>query len=318
MKKILLIDVSHLFFRAFYAFPRGLTNKNGSPINAVFGVAQMLFTLFENEKPDYVFGGKDLKEKTHRAQKFNDYKANRPPLDPELAQQIPLVHDLFGAFGIPVFCEEGYEGDDILASIAERVRGNSGYEGEVFTGDQDALQLIGENIYILKPENKQNVRVTRSSLFEKKQIFPEEVIDFKGLAGDASDNLKGVEGVGEKGAVSLIRKYGKLESIFTALDAGAITGAIAQKLEIGRETAFFTREMATLHRNLPLQNFDFEKGKVHDFDREILKNVFTEMGSQMLLKRMETWSPFKNDKISSVSFPVIPQNISDGSQISLF
>ncbi|MEI7511216.1 MAG: 5'-3' exonuclease H3TH domain-containing protein [Candidatus Peregrinibacteria bacterium] len=323
MKKILLIDVSHLFFRAFYAFPRGLTDKNGRPINAVFGVAQMLFTLFENEKPDYIFGGKDLKEKTKRAELHSDYKAHRPALDPELAEQIPRVHDLFQAFGIPVFCEEGYEADDILASMAERMRGKREYEVEVYTGDQDALQLIDQNVWVLKPDPKENLRVTRESLFAKKQIFPEEIVDFKGLSGDPSDNLKGVEGIGEKGAVSLIRQYGKLESIFTALDEGAITGAIAKRLDAGREIAFFTREMATLHRNLALSNFDLEKGLLHDFNRDHLQTVFQEIGSQTLLKRMEFWSPSPST-ISPVSSSFIPPAVKPekeekgGEQMAMF
>lgn len=288
-QKILLIDVSHLFFRAFYAFPKGLTDPNGRPINAVFGVAQMLFTLFENEKPDFVFGGKDRKEKTKRAETMGTYKAHRPALDPDLAEQIPRIHDLFEAFGIPVFSEEGYEADDILASMAEHFRGNSAYEIEVYTGDQDALQLIGENIYVLKPGPKENERITRESLFLKKQLFPEEIVDFKGLSGDSSDNLKGVEGIGEKGAVTLIRKYGKLEAIFTALDEGSISGSMEQKLSKGRENAFFTREMATLYRNRPLEGFSLSAGALQKIDHDYLSTVFKEIGSKMLLKRMETF-----------------------------
>lgn len=241
-KKILLLDVSHLFFRAFYSFPRNLTDPQKNPINAVFGVAQMLLSVIEKEKPDYIFGGKDLATKTLRHAKMPDYKGGRPELDDDLRQQIPRVFDLLDSLSLPVFHHEGYEADDIIASIAEKFRGKDGFQVEVLTGDADAFQLIGENVVVLKPSKGESIPFTSEVLFEKKGFYPYEVVDFKAIAGDPSDNLKGVVGIGEKGAIKLIREFGSLENIFEALEAGKIKRSHTQKItNRKRRCIFYTR-----------------------------------------------------------------------------
>lgn len=286
-KKILLLDVSHLFFRAFYAFPRNLTDQNKAPINAVFGVAQMLMTAIEKEKPDYIFGGKDLSKKTFRSEKLESYKGGRPEMDEDLRSQIPRVYECLESMGIPLFSEEGYEADDIIGTIAERFRGNEEFEVEILTGDADAFQLIGENIVVLKPSKGENERYCRDNLFIKKGFYPEEVIDFKGMAGDSSDNLKGIVGIGEKGAIKLIREHGNLEKIYEALEAGKIKGAIAKKLETGKDDAFFTRDMATLELTRPLENFSLEAGEIQNFSLSGAMEFFASIGSNSLQTRIQ-------------------------------
>jgi len=309
-KKILLIDISHLFFRAFYAFPRNLTDPEKKPINAVFGVAQMLLSAIEKEKPDYIFGGKDLAGKTIRAEKMEareqereseeTYKGGRPELDPDLRQQIPRVYDFMKALGLPMYEEKGYEADDIIASIAEKFRGKEGFEIEILTGDADAFQLIGENVKVLKPSKGENIPYDREVLFEKKGYYPEEVVDFKAMAGDSSDNLKGVAGIGEKGAIKLIREFGTLENIFEALDQGKMKGAVEKKLTAGREDAFFTQYMARLYRDLEISDFDLESGNIQNFTLpKVIEYFQEELGSRSLQTRVKTvLNPFIADKIS--------------------
>ncbi len=299
-KKILLLDVSHLFFRAFYAFPRNLTDPQNNPINAVFGVAQMLLSVIEKEKPDYIFGGKDLAKKTLRHERMPDYKGGRPEMDPDLRQQIPRVFDFFSALELPVFAEEGHEADDVIATLSENFRGNEDFEVEILTGDADAFQLIGDNVKVLKPAKGENAPFTREVLFEKKGFYPEEVIEYKAMAGDPSDNLKGVAGIGEKGAVGLIREFGTLEGIYAALEKGLIKGAKAKKLEADRENAFFTRDMATLVRDLEISGFDLEAGKIENFNiQKTLEYFQSDLGSRSLQTRIKTvLNPYLADKIS--------------------
>lgn len=285
-KKILLVDVSHLFFRAFYAFPKTLKDSDKNPINAVFGVAQMLFSAIERHSPDYIFGGKDLGKKTFRSEKLESYKANRAELDEDLRVQIPRVYDFFDALNIPLFDAQGYEADDIIGTIAEKFRGNSDYEVEILTGDADSFQLIGDNIFVLKPSKGGEEKFSREVLFEKKNFYPEEVVDFKGLAGDSSDNLKGVVGIGEKGAVNLIRSHGNLESIFSALDEEKISGALAKKLVNGKDDAFFTREIATILCDIPIENFSLEQGHIENFSLEEILQFFQSIGSNSLQNRV--------------------------------
>ena len=309
-KKILLLDVSHLFFRAFYAFPRNLTDPQKKPINAVFGVAQMLLSAIEKEKPDYVFGGKDLPSKTIRSEKMDAreqaresdkvYKGGRPELDPDLRQQIPRVYDFLSALGLPVYDKEGYEADDIIATISEQFRGNEDYQIEILTGDADAFQLIGENVIVLKPYKGENHPFDASTLFDAKGYHPHEVVDFKAMAGDSSDNLKGITGIGEKGAIKLIREFGNLEQIFEALDAGKMKGATEKKLLAGREDAFFTQYMARLYRDVEFSGFDLESGNIQNFSLPKSMEYFqNELGSRSLQTRIKTvLTPYLADKIS--------------------
>lgn len=310
-KKILLLDVSHLFFRAFYAFPRNLVDPEKRPINAVFGVAQMLLSAIEKEKPDYIFGAKDLPKKTLRAIQMEKrgvevgkedevYKGGRPELDPDLREQIPRVYEFMTALGLPVYEKEGYEADDIIATISEHFRGNDDFEIEILTGDADAFQLIGENVKVLKPYKGENIPFTREVLFETKGYYPEEVVDFKAIAGDASDNLKGVAGIGEKGAIKLLREFGSLEQIFEALDEGKMKGAVEKKLIAGTADAFFTKDMATLNRKVEFSGFDLETGNLENFTlQKVTDYLQDDLGSRSLQTRIKTiLSPYCAEKIS--------------------
>ncbi len=288
-KKILLIDISHMFFRAYYSFPRNLRDGNGDPINAIFGVAQILLTAIERHKPDYIFGAKDLGKKTIRSDKMPEYKGHRPEMDDDLRVQIPRVYEMLLSWGMPIYSVENYEADDVIASIAEMYKGDSNFTVEILTGDADAFQLISDNVSVLKPSKGENIEFTREVLFEKKGLYPEEIIDFKGMAGDVSDNLKGVAGIGEKGAITFIREYGDLDKIYEAVDAGLIKGARQKKMIAGKDDAYFTKEMARLYRNLQIEDFNLEDGCLKDFTIDIACMYFNEeLGSNTLQNRIKT------------------------------
>lgn len=317
-KKILLLDVSHLFFRAFYAFPRNLTDREKRPINAVFGVAQMLMSAIERENPHFIFGGKDLAKKTFRSEKLESYKGQRPELDDDLRQQIPRIYEMLNAWGVPVFSEEGYEADDILASLAEMYRGNPEYIIEILTGDADAFQLIGDNVFVLKPSKGDHERFDTDVLFTKKNLYPAEIPDFKGMAGDSSDNLKGVEGIGEKGATDLIREFGSLEQIYKALQEEKIKGAKAKKLMTGKEDAFFTRDLVLLYRDIHFPNFELENGRMNNFSIEGACQFFESIGSNSLQNRIKNVFG-NNEEEKAVEKNIVEKNSErDSSQSSLF
>jgi len=297
-KKILLIDVSHMFFRAYYAFPRNLRDENGEPINAIFGVAQILLSAIERHKPDYVFGAKDLGKKTVRSEMMSEYKGHRPEMDDDLRVQIPRVYEMLLSWGMPLYSVENYEADDVIASIANMYDGNVDFKIEVLTGDADAFQLISENISVLKPSKGENIEFTRDVLFEKKGLYPEEIIDFKGMAGDSSDNLKGVVGIGEKGAITFIREYGDLDKIYEAVEAGLIKGAKQKKMIAGKEDAYFTRDMARLYRNLEIDGYDLNDGLLSDFTIDLACLYFDqELGSNTLQNRMKAIFNYEEEVI---------------------
>jgi DNA polymerase-1 len=299
VKKILIIDISHLFFRAFYAFPKNLKDPVGNDINAVFGVSQMILSIIETQKPDYIFGGKDLSSSTLRSEKLDIYKKNRPTLDESLKNQIPRVYEFFSSMNIPLFSKEGYEADDIIASISYKYRNNSSYEIEILTGDADAFQLISDNIFVLKPSKGNLEKYDKDYLFKKKNLYPSEIVDFKALAGDVSDNLKGVAGIGEKGATDLIRTFGSLEKIYEAVDTNKVTGKKKEKLEKGKKDAFFTRDMATLYSELDLENFYIDKGNFSNLNLEKSCEFFKSIGSNSLQKRAK--EILKNNEMNQKS-----------------
>jgi DNA polymerase I len=304
-QKILLIDLSHLFFRAFYGIPRTLRDPEGNPINAVYGVASMTLSAIESRKPEYLFAAKDRKEKTLRAEKFDQYKAKRPPMDNDLVVQLPIIDKLYSAFSIPVHEKVGYEGDDILATIAEKYRGNPSYQIEILTGDEDAFQLAGENIKILSPTKKEFVEFGAEDVFLKKGVYPHQIPDFKGLAGDNSDNLKGVPGIGKEISAKLLKEFGSLEAIFLAAKNGHISRNISEKLLQAEEIAFFTREMAILHKNVALDAFSLENSRCEDFCRDTLGNFFEKINAKSLIRRVEKLFPkqqlIKNTPLSQSS-----------------
>lgn len=246
----------------------------------------MLLSLIETEHPQYIFGAKDEKEKTKRHELVPEYKGHRPEMPDALVGQLSKIFDIFDAFQIPLFSEAGYEGDDFLATISEKYRKNAEYEIGIVSGDHDAFQLVADNVEVFLPQNggKPALHLDRNGIYGKLGVYPEQVVDYKAMVGDSSDNLKGIDGIGPKTAAKLLAEYQTLEKILE--NADRIPGKLGEKLQMGKDIAILTKEMVTLHRNLELPNFGIEKGNVKNIDPHKLETFFRMYNFHSLINRL--------------------------------
>lgn len=258
--KLVIIDGSSLLYRAFYALPP--LSKNGVYTNAVFGFLRMLLSIYRTLNPEYMAVSFDKSRETFRTKMYSGYKATRKPAPDELVPQFALIKEVLRVMGVAVYEPEGYEGDDVLGTLSRR------YEESlpvyIVTGDRDALQLSDEHVTVLLTRKgiSQMDAMTPEAVMEKYQITPSQVIDMKALMGDASDNIPGVRGVGEKTALKLITRYKTLDGIYDHLDE--IKGALHKKLEADKEAAYLSYDLATIRRDIPLEStLDEMKQPVH-------------------------------------------------------
>lgn len=258
--KLVIIDGSSLLYRAFYALPP--LSENGVYTNAVFGFLRMLLSIYRTLDPEYMAVSFDKSRETFRTKMYSGYKATRKPAPDELVPQFALIKEVLRVMGVAVYEPEGYEGDDVLGTLSRR------YEESlpvyIVTGDRDALQLSDEHVTVLLTRKgiSQMDAMTPEAVMEKYQITPSQVIDMKALMGDASDNIPGVRGVGEKTALKLITRYKTLDGIYDHLDE--IKGALHKKLEANKEAAYLSYDLATIRRDIPLEStLDEMKQPVH-------------------------------------------------------
>ena len=252
--KLMLLDGSNLVHRAYYGI-RPFTTKDGLHTNAVYGFFTTLMRLLEEEKPDGVLVALDTAAPTLRKLRFAAYKAQRAPMDAELAEQMPLVDELLDALGIKHLAVDGYEADDIIGTLSRR-NAEAGGETVVVSGDRDMLQLTGERVtvkYVSTAKGQTATKLyTPESFFEEYGFEPLRLIDLKALMGDASDNIPGVAGIGKKGASDLIHAFGSLDGIYEHLDDPSIKPGMRAKLTDGRESAYESYDLATIDRDMPL------------------------------------------------------------------
>ncbi len=249
-KRLLAVDGNSILNRAFYGI-RPLTTKDGFPTNALYGLVTMISRQAEVLKPDYCAVAFDLKAPTFRHKMYDAYKAGRRPMPEELAQQLPVAKDLLTAMGYRVLSLEGYEADDILGTLASLCEAED-CEAYLLTGDRDALQLISDHVHVLLATNTETVDMDEARFFEKYGVSSTQFVDVKAIMGDSSDNIPGVPGIGEKGALKLISEYGSLDGIFAALPTAKHTPSMRVKLEGGRESAYLSRSLAEICRSVPL------------------------------------------------------------------
>src|ERR1700722_7855906 len=218
MKRLLLIDANSIIHRAFHALPP-FTGPDGRPTGALYGISAMMLNLWRDSRPDYVAALFDRPEPTFRDKKYAEYKGQRPPTADELVAQIIEARKLFEAFGIKFFEKPGFEADDLIATLAEKFRYEKDVQVVILTGDRDTLQLVEDDKVVVKIFNKGVSDTTiydEKAVIEKYGLKPNQLIDYKALVGDASDNIKGVPGVGPKTAQELIKKFGTIEKLFAA------------------------------------------------------------------------------------------------------
>ncbi|AOR24112.1 DNA polymerase I [Clostridium taeniosporum] len=262
MKKLLILDSNSLMNRAFYALPP-LTNDDGVNTNAIYGFTNMLFKMKDEINPDNIIATFDKKSPTFRHKEYADYKAGRKKMPPELGEQFPIIKDLLKYMGIKTFEIDGFEADDIIGTISKFGEEN-GMEVYVVTGDKDALQLASEKtkVFITKKGVTETAIYDYKTFMDEFEITPTQFIDVKGLMGDKSDNIPGVPGVGEKTAFKLIKQYGSLEEVLKHIPD--ISGKkLKENLENNMEQAIFSKKLATIMREVPL---DINLSDIEDID----------------------------------------------------
>ncbi|MGL4387830.1 MAG: DNA polymerase, partial [Brevinema sp.] len=260
MKKILLIDASGLLFRSYFAMiKKPLRTKDGQPTSAVFGFFRMLFHFIKKYPSHYVAAAFDVPRSTlERTKTYTDYKANRKETPPDLVQQIPLAKECLALTGIDMLTVAGHEADDVLATVVEKYKND--HEILIFTGDKDLLQLVGGNIKVVLPNKNtiDGICLDREGVKTLKGVYPEQMRDFLSILGDTSDNIPGVKGIGEKGAIALIEEYGTLDAIYQNLSN--IKPTLAKKLEESHEQAFLSQDLVSLRYDLDVQISESDEG----------------------------------------------------------
>ena len=284
IKKILIIDSNALIHRAYHALPP-FTTKQGVLVNAVYGYITTLHNAINKVKPDYIVATFDLPKKTFRHEMFEDYKANRKKAPDDLYAQIPLVRQFLKSCEIPIYQEGGFEADDVIGSISNALNSNKDIEKYIVTGDRDTLQLVNDNtkIFTLGRGINDPVIFDKEKVIEKYKIDPSQVVDYKALRGDPSDNIPGVAGVGDKTATDLILEYGTLENLYANLNK-VTSEAIKKKLEKDKERAFLSQELARIKQDMKI-DFDLEKSKRKDFNNENFRQFLINLEFKSLLKR---------------------------------
>ncbi len=290
MKRLILIDSHAIIHRAYHALPP-LTSPSGEPTNAVYGFTTMLLRVLRELKPDYIAAAFDLPGPTFRHIAYERYKAQRPETPTDLSSQFAKVREVLNAFGIPVFEKEGFEADDIIGTIAKKLFGQKDTEIVVVTGDLDALQLVRPRlkVYSMKKGITETVIYDEKAVVERYGLKPAQLVDFKGLKGDPSDNIAGVKGIGEKTAAGLIREFGSVEGVYKALKKGTkkVSESIAAKLKEGEKDAKFSKELVTIRANVPV-TFRLDELRWKDGgDEKKIREVFQKYGFFSLLKRLE-------------------------------
>jgi len=283
LKTIVLIDGNALIHRAYHALPP-LTTKSGELVNAVYGFTLTLLSVLEKFKPEYIAASFDLAGPTFRHEKSADYKATRVKADDELYAQIPRVKEVTRAFNIPIYEQEGFEADDCVGTLARQAE-KENVHVIIVTGDNDVLQLVTPlvNVFTLRKGIKDTVLYDEAGVEAKYGFKPVQIPDYKGLAGDASDNISGVAGIGAKTATDLLKEFGTLENIYVHLPD--VKESVRKKLEADRESAFLSKELGAIDTYAPVQ-LDLPACVSKDFDRGTVTKLFQELGFFSLIKRI--------------------------------
>jgi DNA polymerase-1 len=281
-KRFFVIDGNSFCYRAYYAI-RHLSNSKGEPTNAVYGVITMIKKIIKEEKPDMMAVAFDLKGPTFRHGKFKDYKVTRKPMPDDLVMQLPHIKRLIRAYNVPIYELEGYEADDVLATLAQKCAGRKNIDTYIVTGDKDMLQLVGPHIKVYSPQ-KEGFVYDEKAVKERFGVGPERVTDLMALMGDSSDNIPGVPGIGEKTAIELMKEFRTLEGLLE--NTGMIKSeSRRKKIEESRELAILSKELAVIKKDVPIE-INFEDLDLKAPDEKALIELFKEFEFRTLLKEV--------------------------------
>lgn len=278
-KRLFLIDGNSFCYRAYYAI-RSLSNSKGQPTNAVYGFVTMLGKIIKDNSPDMLAVAFDMKGPTFRHKKYDEYKIHRKPMPDELVSQMPYIKKVVSAYNIPIYELEGYEADDLLATIAKAAE-KEGIETFIATGDKDALQLVNDHIKVYNT-NKDGMIYDSDKVKEVFGVGPERMPDIMALMGDATDNIPGVKGIGEKTAIELISEFGSLENLLNNIDN--VKGEAKKKaLRDNEKVAVLSRELAVVDTAVPV-DIDLKALGVSEPDRTKLLELFRELEFKAFIK----------------------------------
>jgi len=297
-KKLIIIDSNSIIHRAYHALPP-LTTKKEELVNAVYGFLLVFFKAIREFQPDFIAATFDFPAPTFRHKKYKEYKAKRPPAPEELYQQIPKVKEVLEAFNVPIFEKEGFEADDIIGTIAHLAPKRQiipEVETIILSGDLDVLQLINPKtkIYSLRKGVKDIVLYDENLVKEKFQgLTPQQLLDFKALKGDPSDNIPGVTGIGEKTAIELIKEFGSLENLYQNL--AKLKPKLKESLLLQKEQAFLSKELAEIKTNVPI-DFNLKKCQWREYDKEKITKILSSLEFQSLIKRLPE-SKWEKEKV---------------------
>ncbi|MEH2296719.1 DNA polymerase I [Nostoc sp.] len=291
----ILVDGHSLAYRSYFAFAKGrdggLRTKTGIPTSICFGFVKCLLEVMATQQPQAMAIAFDLGEATFRHEADETYKADRPETPEDFIPDLANLHELLNGFNLPFFTAPGFEADDVLGTLAQRVTA-SGYRVKILTGDRDLFQLIDSDKQItvlnfspdaLKRSTNSITEFEAEQVKEKMGVLPSQIVDFKALCGDKSDNIPGVKGIGEKTAVQLLNTYGSLDHIYAALDE--IKGATQKKLASGKEDADKSRYLATIVLDVPIE-FDLEDCKLKGFDTNVLSPILEKLEFKSFLGKI--------------------------------
>lgn len=308
-KRFILIDSHALIYRAFFAFPP-LTSPDGLLVNAVYGYTRILLGVIRDLEPSYIAAAFDLPKPTFRHTEFVGYKAQRKEMPAELQGQIELVKNIIEVLNIPLFAVEGYEADDVIGTLARQIpEAHADTDVLIVTGDKDSFQLVTDRVHIWMPVSGKQ---TSSSEFGpadvqvKMGVKPSQIIDFKALAGDASDNIPGVKGIGEKTAIKLIQEFGSVDGIYEAINSQSdsaknsptLKGATLKKIAEGYESAMMSKKLATIDQHVPIE-IDLKTCRVSGYDKEAAVKLLENLGFKSLVKSLPL-DDFEQDVINNL------------------
>ena len=294
-KTLIILDANALIHRSFHALP-DLRTPKGELVNAVYGFTSILLKVLREFNPDYIAAAFDVAGPTFRDEEYKEYKAKRIKAPDELYAQIPKIKEVLGAFNISIYEKQGFEADDVIGTIAKLIQRKQAYpkvETIIVSGDLDTLQLVDKytKVYTMRKGLLDTVVYDEEAVKKRFDgLTPSQMIDYKGLRGDPSDNIPGVTGVGEKTAIQLLLKFGSIDNIYKKLKKSGVAlegirPKIQEKLVQYKDQALFSRELATIRKDTPI-DFNLEDLAWRNFDKSGIERVFSELGFRSLLNRL--------------------------------
>jgi len=299
-KRLFLIDGSALAYRSYFAFIRNpLINSKGVNTSAVFGFTNSLLKILKDEKPDYLAIIFDTAAPTFRHELYKEYKSTRSKMPEDMSVQLPLVYEVIEAMQLPVLEMDGFEADDLMGTLAKKAK-KKGLQTILVTGDKDFLQLVDEDILVLNPRRagEEMELLDEKKVREKFAVPPQHVTDVLALMGDASDNVPGVPGIGEKTALELVKKFGNLENLLDNLQE-VEKKKLKENIEFNADQARLSKRLVTIDTNVPSE-LDLEKFKIKNYITPRVKEIFKELEFTSLLEQVSEKEIEKSVKYQTV------------------